>query len=143
MIAKFLEAQDRVYPEALQQLRTGRKTSHWMWFIFPQAAGLGVSAMSRSYALDTLADAKQLADHAVLGARLRECTRAVMLHAPDAAAPRSLGAIFGTPDDLKFVSSMTLFARAVPEEPLFQAALDAFNDGVQDQRTLALLGIAY
>lgn len=140
MIAKFIAAQDRIYPQALQELRAGRKTSHWMWFIFPQLAGLGSSEMARTYALSSLEDAQLFASHPVLGARLCECIEAVMLHAPDAAAARSLHSVFGSPDDLKFISSMTLFARAVPDERLFRAALDAFNNGEEDQRTLALLG---
>lgn len=143
LVATFLEAQDRIYPQALQELRAGRKESHWMWFIFPQAQGLGISAMARRFGIDGLDAARTLAGHAVLGARLRECTRAVLLHAPGGPAPRSLGEMLGAPDDLKFISSMTLFSRAVPEEPLFRAALDAFNAGAEDQRTLALLGLPY
>ena len=110
-----------------------------MWFIFPQVAGLGFSEMARNYALRDLEQARTYVSHPVLGARLRECTQAVLLHAPDAAAPRSLSSIFGLPDDLKFISSMTLFGRAVPEEQMFRLALGAFNGGVEDQRTLALL----
>jgi uncharacterized protein (DUF1810 family) len=139
LVAKFLAAQDRVYPEALRELRAGRKESHWMWFVFPQVAGLGSSDMARLYALSDLDEARVYAGHAVLGTRLRECTSAVLLHAPDAAAPRDLHTIFGSPDDLKFISSMTLFTRAIPDEPLFRAALVAFNNGEEDQRTLALL----
>jgi uncharacterized protein (DUF1810 family) len=139
LVAKFVAAQDQIYPQALQELRAGQKQSHWMWFIFPQINGLGHSDMARHYALANLEEARAFAGHAVLGARLRECTNAVLLHAPDAAAPRSLRSIFGTPDDLKFISSMTLFARAVPEEPLFKQALAAFNGGQEDQRTLGLL----
>jgi uncharacterized protein (DUF1810 family) len=120
-------------------LRAGRKESHWMWFIFPQLLGLGRSEMARHYGLAGLGDARTLAAHPVLGTRLRECTRSVLLHGPDGPAPRTLHSIFGGPDDLKFISSMTLFARAVPEEPLFTAALTAFNGGVEDQRTVQLL----
>ncbi|KKB08374.1 calpastatin [Devosia chinhatensis] len=140
MVTRFLAAQDKVYPQVLQQLRAGRKDTHWMWFIFPQLAGLGHSDMARHYALQGLAEAGAYAAHPVLGARLLETTRAVLLHAPDGMAPRALHAIFGAPDDLKFISSMTLFARAVPGEPLFARALDAFNSGAEDPRTLALLG---
>lgn len=139
MIARFLGAQDPVYPQALQQLRAGRKTSHWMWFIFPQIEGLGHSEMARRYALSGLEEAAAFAGHAVLGARLRQCTAAVMLHAPDAAASRSLDDIFGATDRLKFLSSMTLFALAVPDEPLFGQALSAFNGGQRDSHTLARL----
>lgn len=140
LVAKFVTAQDRVYPQVLGELRAGRKTSHWMWFIFPQLAGLGTSDMARTYALAGLDEARAFAGHPVLGARLRECTQAVLLHAPDAAAPRDLHTIFGSPDDKKFISSMTLFARALPDEPLFRRALEAFNKGEEDQRTLTLLG---
>jgi uncharacterized protein (DUF1810 family) len=139
MVAKFLVAQDRVYPEALHELRAGRKETHWMWFIFPQLAGLGRSEMARTYALHDLAEAAAFASHPILGARLIECTEAVLLHAPGGVAPRSLGSIFGSPDDLKFISSMTLFARAMPEQRLFRAALSAFHDGHEDTRTVDLL----
>lgn len=139
MIARFLAAQDRVYPEALGELRAGRKRTHWMWFVFPQLAGLGHSEMARRYALQNLDEAAAYAAHPVLGARLRECTEAVLLHAPTSAAPRDLATIFGSPDDLKFISSMTLFARAAPEQRLFRTALDAFNGGEEDKRTVTLL----
>jgi uncharacterized protein (DUF1810 family) len=141
MIAKFITAQDHVYPEALHELRAGRKERHWMWFMFPQLAGLGHSDMSRTYALHDLDEAAAFAGHPVLGARLVECTEAVLLHAPDGVAPRSLQAIFGAPDDAKFISSMTLFARAVPEQRLFRAALSAFHDGHEDARTVDLLTV--
>ncbi len=140
MIAKFLVAQDQVYPEALHELRAGRKRTHWMWFIFPQMAGLGTSDMARRYALTGLDEAAAYAQHPILGARLVECTEAVLLHAPEGVAPRDLGTIFGAPDDAKFISSMTLFARAQPEQRLFRAALSAFNNGHEDARTVALLG---
>lgn len=139
MIAKFLAAQDRVYPEALHELRAGRKQTHWMWFMFPQLAGLGQSEMSRTYALNSLDEAAAFAGHAILGARLVECTEAVLLHAPDGVAPRDLDSIFGSPDDRKFISSMTLFARAVPEQRLFRAALSAFHAGHEDARTVEML----
>ncbi len=139
MVAKFLAAQDRVYPAALHELRAGRKETHWMWFIFPQLAGLGRSEMAQTYALPDLDEAAAFAGHPILGARLVECTEAVLLHAPDGVAPRSLSRIFGSPDDLKFISSMTLFARAVPEQRLFRAALSAFHDGHEDARTVELL----
>jgi uncharacterized protein (DUF1810 family) len=139
MIAKFISAQDKVYPQALHELRVGRKESHWMWFIFPQIAGLGRSDMAQRYGLSGLAEAKAFAAHPVLGARLLECTEAVLLHAPGSVAPRDLPTLFGSPDDVKFISSMTLFARAMPEQRLFRAALSAFNDGHEDQKTLDLL----
>ena len=139
MVAKFLAAQDRIYPTALHELRAGRKETHWMWFIFPQLAGLGHSAMAQLYALQSLDEAAAFAAHPILGARLIECTRAVLLHAPDGVAPRDLHAIFGAPDDKKFISSMTLFARSLPEEALFRSALDAFAGGHEDDRTMQLL----
>ncbi|MCP8883345.1 DUF1810 domain-containing protein [Devosia sp. XJ19-1] len=139
MIAKFLAAQDQVYPAALHELRAGRKESHWMWFIFPQLAGLGQSEMARHYALSGLDEARAYAAHPILWARLVECTEAVLLHAPDSVAPRPLNAIFGSPDDKKFISSMTLFSRALPEDKLFRAALSAFHDGHEDTRTVGLL----
>lgn len=138
-VAKFLEAQNAVYPQALGELRAGRKRTHWMWFIFPQIAGLGRTATSRHFAIEDLAEAEAYFAHPILGGRLRECTQAVLLHAPGAAATRSLRDIFGTPDDLKFHSSMTLFHRADPDEPLFNRALRQFFRGREDQATLDLL----
>jgi uncharacterized protein (DUF1810 family) len=141
LAARFLPPQDRVYPQVLGELRAGAKRTHWMWFVFPQLAGLGRSETAQYYALENLDQAQAYFAHPVLGARLRECTEAVLLHAPDGPAPRSLGTIFGTPDDLKFISSMTLFARAVPDEPLFAQALEHFNGGRADAATLRLLGL--
>lgn len=139
MIARFVDAQNRVYPDVLHELRAGRKRTHWMWFVFPQVAGLGVSQMSRRFALDSLDDARAYLGHAIAGGRLRECTEAVLLHAPDAAAPRRLADIFGSPDDRKFHSSMTLFHRAAPDDSLFRRALAAFFGGQEDPATLARL----
>ncbi len=142
LAALFLEAQNGVYPEVLAELRAGRKRTHWMWFVFPQLAGLGHSDMARRYALQSVADARLYFSHAVLAARLVECTEAVLLHAPDSTAPRSLREIFGSPDDLKFHSSMTLFHRAGPETGVFGRALQAFFGGQEDARTLRLLADA-
>ena len=139
LVARFLDAQNHVYPDALHELRAGQKRTHWMWFIFPQIAGLGHSAMARHYALSGLDEARRYLAHPILGLRLRDCTAAVLLHAPGAAAPRSLSHIFGHPDDRKFGSSMTLFHRADPDEPLFRQALEAFFGGKEDQATLARL----
>ncbi|MEE7450610.1 calpastatin [Methylobacterium radiotolerans] len=133
-LGRFVTAQEGVYPRALAELRAGDKRSHWMWFIFPQIAGLGASPMARRYAIGSLAEAEAYAAHPVLGARLRACTAAV-----NAVAGRSAHAIFGAPDDLKFRSSMTLFARAAPGEPLFADALARYFDGAPDPRTLAKL----
>jgi uncharacterized protein (DUF1810 family) len=134
-LGRFVAAQEGVYGRALAELQGGDKRSHWMWFIFPQIAGLGASPMAQRYAIGSLAEAQAYAAHPVLGARLRACTAAV-----NAVAGRSAHAIFGSPDDLKFRSSMTLFARAVPEEPVFADALARYFDGVPDPRTLAKLG---
>jgi uncharacterized protein (DUF1810 family) len=134
-LGRFVAAQEGVYGRALAELQAGDKRSHWMWFIFPQIAGLGASPMAQRYAIGSLAEAQAYAAHPVLGARLRACTAAV-----NAVAGRSAHAIFGSPDDLKFRSSMTLFARAVPEEPVFADALARYFDGVPDPRTLAKLG---
>ncbi|MGU3420040.1 DUF1810 domain-containing protein [Methylobacterium sp. D54C] len=134
-LGRFVAAQEGVYGRALAELQAGDKRSHWMWFIFPQIAGLGASPMAQRYAIGSLAEAQAYAAHPVLGGRLRACTAAV-----NAVAGRSAHAIFGSPDDLKFRSSMTLFARAVPEEPVFADALARYFDGVPDPRTLAKLG---
>lgn len=132
---RFVEAQEDVWPAVRRELEAGRKTSHWMWFVFPQLAGLGRSSMAARFALDSLDEARAYAAHPVLGARLREATGLVNAH-----AGRGAHAIFGSPDDLKFHSSMTLFARAVPGEPAFTAALRTFYGGVADRLTLDLLG---
>lgn len=134
-LGRFVAAQEGVYGRALAELQAGDKRSHWMWFIFPQIAGLGASPMAQRYAIGSLAEAQAYAAHPVLGGRLRACTAAV-----NAVAGLSAHAIFGSPDDLKFRSSMTLFARAVPGEPLFAEALARYFDGAPDQRTLAKLG---
>jgi uncharacterized protein (DUF1810 family) len=132
---RFVAAQEDVFDRALAELRAGEKRSHWMWFVFPQIAGLGASPMAQRYAIGSLDEARAYLAHPVLGERLRTCTAAV-----NAVAGRSAHAIFGSPDDLKFRSSLTLFARAAPEEPLFPAALARYFDGIADPRTLAKLG---
>ncbi len=134
-LARFVGAQEPVFAAVLAELRAGRKRSHWMWFVFPQVRGLGASAMATAYGIGSLGEAAAYLDHAVLGERLRLCTRAVL-----DIEGRSLHAIFGAPDDAKFRSSMTLFARAADgREPMFQAALDRFCAGSPDERTLRLL----
>jgi uncharacterized protein (DUF1810 family) len=127
---RFLDAQAGTIDDALAELSAGRKRSHWMWYVFPQLAGLGRSAMAQHYALAGLDDARAYLAHPVLGARLRECTRAVLAHAGGSAHE-----VFGSPDDVKFRSCMTLFALAAPGEPLFREALDAFFDGEPDPLT--------
>ncbi len=131
---RFIEAQAGMYETALAELNAGEKRSHWMWFIFPQIAGLGQSAMARRYAIGSLSEARDYFGHTVLGPRLRACTEAMLSH-PDRPAEAILGGV----DALKFRSSMTLFD-AVEPGGLFRRALDAFYGGVRDERTLALLG---
>ena len=134
----FINAQDSVYPSVLNELKQGRKESHWMWFIFPQIEGLGYSQTSMFYALSGKAEAQAYLAHPVLGPRLIECTKLALAHS-DAGAP----ALFGHPDDLKFQSSLTLFSRAKPSDPVFAEALDAFFGGVGCQPTLETLRIAF
>jgi uncharacterized protein (DUF1810 family) len=136
-LERFVAAQDSggTYAQALRELRAGRKTSHWMWFVFPQVAGLGRSSMAQAYAISSLEQARDYLAHPVLGPRLRACTAALLTHT-DRSAEQVLGGI----DALKLRSSMTLFARADPGEPAFQAVLDAFYGGRPDERTDALLG---
>lgn len=135
MFEHFLTAQAGMYEAALAELSAGRKKSHWMWFIFPQIAGLGRSSMAERFALSGVTEAEQYLQHPTLGPRLRTVTAAVMRHTD----MQSANEIFGFPDDLKFRSSMTLFSRAAPDEPLFRDALAAFYDGQEDAETLRLL----
>jgi uncharacterized protein (DUF1810 family) len=132
-LAHFVSAQAGVYDEALQELRAGRKRGHWMWFVFPQLRGLGHSSTAQRYGIATLAEATAYLEHPVLGARLEKAVAAVQ----DSPAA-SLTALFGAPDDLKFRSSMTLFAIAAPEGP-YQAALDRWCGGEPDRKTVELL----
>lgn len=132
-LQRFVDAQARVIDHVRQELKTGRKASHWMWFIFPQIQGLGHSATAKRYAIADLDEARAYFAHPVLGPRLIECTRAV-LHIKD----KTLSEIFGTPDDLKFVSSMTLFARA-SANPIFREALARFSAGMEDPHTVKRL----
>ena len=134
-LERFVKAQQGVYETALAELRAGRKRSHWMWFIFPQVAGLGQSEMARRYAIRSGDEAAAYLAHPVLGERLRACATAVLGH-----ADQDIGDIFPHPDDLKFHSSMTLFADVAPHEAVFQACLDAFFDGAADPATLERLG---
>jgi uncharacterized protein (DUF1810 family) len=133
----FIDAQDEhgTYESALAELRAGRKRTHWIWFVFPQLSGLGHSPMARRYAIGSLQEARAYVAHPVLGARLREAARALL------AAPAGLTArdVFGD-DAVKLRSSMTLFARAAPDEPLFRQVLERYCDGVADEETDRLLG---
>lgn len=134
-LQRFIEAQDPVIHDAKRELRTGRKRSHWMWFVFPQIEGLGRSEMSRRYAIASRAEAEAYLAHPVLGARLRECTAIV-----NAVDGRSASEIFGSPDDKKFRSSMTLFDAVADDPAPFRAALRTYYDGQRDRKTLELLG---
>ncbi|QNB00553.1 DUF1810 domain-containing protein [Massilia sp. Se16.2.3] len=131
---RFVAAQDPVYSTVLAELRTGRKRSHWMWFVFPQIQGLGSSEMARRYAIASSDEAAAYLAHPVLGPRLRECARLVAIH-----DDRAIGEIFDSPDDRKFHSSMTLFADVAPDEAVFQGCLDTFFDGEPDAATLERL----
>ncbi len=126
-LERFVAAQAGVIDRVLDELRAGRKQSHWMWFIFPQLAGLGRSPTAAHYAIASLDEARTYLAHPVLGARLRACTQLVL-----DVADKSAHAIFGSPDDLKFRSSMTLFAAAAPAEKLFADALEKYFAGRPD-----------
>jgi uncharacterized protein (DUF1810 family) len=132
-LARFTEAQDAggTYPRALAELRAGRKTSHWMWFVFPQIAGLGRSPTAQAYAIASLEEARAYLGHPVLGPRLLESARALADLEGTATAEQVLGSI----DAMKLRSSMTLFARAAPEEPLFERVLDRYFGGAADPAT--------
>lgn len=132
-LQRFVDAQEdaAIYARALEELRAGRKRSHWIWFVFPQIAGLGQSPMSQAYAIRSLDEARAYLAHPVLGPRLRECCEALLAADPAASAESILGGI----DAIKVRSSMTLFARADPAEPLFQAVLDRFYEGERDPET--------
>ena len=131
-LQRFVTAQDAdgTYDQATAELRGGRKTSHWMWFIFPQIAGLGYSPVSRTYAITSLAEARAYLAHPVLGARLVECAQ-ILTRVPGRSAEQILGEV----DALKLRSSVTLFIHAAPDEPVFRQVLDQYFDGVPDSET--------
>jgi uncharacterized protein (DUF1810 family) len=133
-LQRFVVAQAAVIADVRAELRSGRKESHWMWFVFPQVAGLGSSPTAVRYGIRSLAEARAYLAHPVLGPRLRECTALVL-----ATRGRPVGEIFAAPDDAKFRSSMTLFSRAEPTEPLWQEALEQFFEGRADPATVARL----
>ncbi len=134
LLQRFVTAQDDVFQRACDELRAGVKQSHWMWFVFPQAKGLGRSATSQLYGIGSIAEARAYLRHPVLGPRLIEATNIVL-----GLRGRSSRDIFGAPDDLKFCSSMTLFSRAAGPGAAFDEALSVFCGGEADKRTLALL----
>jgi uncharacterized protein (DUF1810 family) len=141
-LRRFAEAQAPVWNQVLRELHAGRKRSHWMWFVFPQLLGLGHSPTAQLFALASIEEAEAYLSEPTLGARLRECTRLV-----NEIQGRAIGEIFGYPDDLKFHSCMTLFARAAAlgeavsaENQVFREAIEKYFGGREDPRTLALLG---
>ncbi len=133
-LERFVQAQDPVYASVLAELRAGHKRTHWMWFVFPQIAGLGTSAVAQRYAIGSADEAAAYLAHPVLGRRLRECAGIVAALDGDDA-----GAIFSHPDELKFHSSMSLFADVAPDEAVFQACIDKYFEGQPDAETLARL----
>jgi uncharacterized protein (DUF1810 family) len=134
-LERFVAAQRGVYDGALAELRRGRKTGHWIWFIFPQIAGLGRSELSRYYGITSIDEARAYVAHPLLGPRLRECAGALL-----ATEGRTATEILGSVDAMKVRSSMTLFHRAAPDEGVFAQVLERFYGGVADEATIALLG---
>src|SRR5262245_55412111 len=133
-LQRFLDAQESIFDNVCSELRAGRKVSHWMWFIFPQLAGLGSSLLSLKYAITSLDEARAYVEHPVLGPRLRHCADLAL--SVDGLSARQ---IFGNPDDLKFRSSMTLFSRATTHNAIFIAALRKYFAGHEDPLTIELL----
>jgi uncharacterized protein (DUF1810 family) len=134
-LQRFVDAQGGVFEQALAELKSGAKRSHWIWFVFPQIEGLGRSETARRYAIASRAQARAYLEHPLLGARLRECAQAIC-----ALRGRSAHEVFGSPDDLKFRSSMTLFAEVASDEGIFKEALRKYFDGRPDELTLKALG---
>ena len=135
-LERFVSAQELVYSTVVSELRNGRKANHWMWFIFPQIDGLGSSPTARHYAIRSLDEAGAYLAHPVLGSRLIECTGLV-----NNVEGKSLRQIFGSPDDMKFHSSVTLFSLIEPRDSAFERALSKYFDGELDERTIAILGV--
>jgi uncharacterized protein (DUF1810 family) len=132
---RFVEAQRGVFEQACAELRRGRKTGHWMWFIFPQIAGLGFSATSQHYAIRSLDEARAYLQHPTLGRRLREICQIL-----PSVNGKTAHEIFGSPDDMKLRSSMTLFAHATEDNAIFLEVLRKYFNGVEDERTVELIG---
>ncbi len=132
---RFISAQERSYDAALREIKSGRKRTHWMWYIFPQIAGLGFSSTAQFYAISSMQEAKDYYAHPVLGKRLVEISEALL-----ALGTNDAGAVMGYPDDLKLRSSMTLFLAASGDE-VFQKVLDKFYSGKPDSKTLSILGL--
>lgn len=133
-LQRFVDAQRSIYDQVRSELGSGRKRSHWMWFVFPQIQGLGSSHMAQRYAISSRAEAGAYLRHPLLGPRLRECTRLVT-----GISGRGIEDIFGSPDDMKFHSSMTLFAQATPDNEEFLQALEKYFAGEIDAATMARL----
>jgi uncharacterized protein (DUF1810 family) len=133
-LGRFTKAQERIYDSVLAELRSGRKRTHWMWFIFPQIDGLAYSGTSKHFAIKSIEEARRYLNHPILGSRLLECAEAVL-----AVEGRPVSEIFGYPDDLKLKSSMTLFAYVADPGSVFVRVLDKYFQGEQDVRTLDLL----
>ena len=137
-LERFIEAQDNVYSQALSEVGNGRKVSHWMWFIFPQLKGLGSSSTALFYGIDGLVEATAYFNHPVLGKRLVEISETLLK-----IKGRSANSIFGTPDDLKLKSSMTLFSKVENADPVFKKVLRQYFDGKEDLRTVQMLDKAH
>lgn len=133
-LQRFVDAQQPVFNAVCTELREGCKRSHWMWFIFPQIQGLGASAMARRFAISSIQEARAYLKHPLLGPRLRECSQLVAQ-----VQGRSIAEIFASPDDMKFRSSMTLFARAAVDNQIFNCCLQKYYDAQPDPMTLAVL----
>lgn len=134
-LSRFVQAQEDDYAQALSEIRSGRKQSHWMWYIFPQYDGLGSSATAKHYAIKSLAEAQAYLRHPVLGPRLLECAEAAL-----AVEGRSAAEMFGFPDDMKLRSCATLFALVSPSGSVFERLLDTYFDGERDDKTVRLAG---
>ncbi|HUS02544.1 MAG TPA: DUF1810 domain-containing protein [Chitinophagaceae bacterium] len=131
---RFIEAQQSIYPRVLKELRNAKKTTHWMWFIFPQIEGLGHSSTAKYYSIKSIEEGKEYIAHPILGKRLLECSNIILN-----IDGKSASAIFGYPDDLKLRSSMTLFNYIVPQLKVFAEVLKKYFGGDQDERTIELL----
>jgi uncharacterized protein (DUF1810 family) len=134
-LQRFIDAQARNYNDALAEIKNGRKTTHWMWYVFPQIQGLGLSETAKFYAIKNEQEAEAFVQHPVLGSRLLEISKALL-----ALAGHDAYRILGSPDDMKLQSSMTLFGALPNADPVFQAVLDKFYNGKQDAKTLQILG---
>ena len=136
-LERFVRAQAENYADAIAEIRAGSKESHWMWYVFPQIAGLGFSSTAQRYAVKSRAEAAAYLAHPVLGPRLRECCEAAL-----AVEGKTAHDIFGSPDDMKLRSCATLFAAVAPEEPVFDRLLEKYYGGRRDEKTLTLLEAA-